>query len=212
MDSVDKSASPLEEEATQVGLEATAPESKSKPKTVLNNRGKLVSASNCIIEKETAKHREAFLAYANLGPDRSYRKTANQLKVSLKSIRNWAASFNWQERVAEFDKTIFDRLEEKAIDDATKRKLQSLAIVSEAKDKWLNDFRKGKIKPHTVRDLEVILNLEMKLLDIAPPPDTVVNVLITDAVAEKEASIKGDTAMEGTDEPQPKATSTGVLS
>lgn len=54
--------------------------------------------------KETAKSRQAFDVYLNLGPNRSHVKVAEKLgKKGLKRIAEWSSKFNWVQRAAEFD-------------------------------------------------------------------------------------------------------------
>jgi len=51
------------------------------------------------IKQETAQHQQAFEYWANLGPMRTYATVGAYYHVSALTIRNWALSFHWKERL-----------------------------------------------------------------------------------------------------------------
>lgn len=52
---------------------------------------------------EGVKPWEAFVIYRDMGPDRSIRKVAQQLKKSSTIIGRWSSEWDWQERVAAWE-------------------------------------------------------------------------------------------------------------
>lgn len=55
------------------------------------------------LEKETQRHSTAFAYYLQLGGERSYAKVADKFGFSETSVRKWAQSFDWEQRVLEAD-------------------------------------------------------------------------------------------------------------
>ena len=53
--------------------------------------------------KETQRHSTAFAYYLQLIGKRSYAEVARKFGVSETSVRKWAQSFSWEQRVREAD-------------------------------------------------------------------------------------------------------------
>lgn len=56
-----------------------------------------------MIQKESQRHSTAFAHYLQLGGERSYAEVARRFGFSETSVRKWAKSFNWEQRVTEAD-------------------------------------------------------------------------------------------------------------
>lgn len=56
-----------------------------------------------LIAYENQRHSTAFAYYLQLGGQRSYGRVAARFGVSDTSVRKWARSFNWEQRVLEAD-------------------------------------------------------------------------------------------------------------
>lgn len=54
-----------------------------------------------MVRTEQDRHRQAFEAYRDLGPIRSYKAVAEQIGVSDRTIRLWAKTFHWRDRLAQ---------------------------------------------------------------------------------------------------------------
>jgi hypothetical protein len=61
---------------------------------------------------ESSKAFSAFMAYFNLGPNRSFADTAEGTYVPLSTIKFWANRFDWKRRVQSHDARVMQRLAE----------------------------------------------------------------------------------------------------
>jgi hypothetical protein len=55
------------------------------------------------LEKESSKAFAAFLAFRDLGPERTYEKVARKLQKSAPLIARWGKRHNWHHRAADWD-------------------------------------------------------------------------------------------------------------
>src|SRR5229473_5742691 len=55
------------------------------------------------MEGETHRAYSAFIAYRDIGSDRTIQKAADLLQKSGSVLRRWAVKFNWRTRAADFD-------------------------------------------------------------------------------------------------------------
>ena len=129
---------------------------------------------------EQENHRKAFEMYFALGEKRSYRQIAQQLGVSLPTIKLWARSFSWQRRIAERDaegaRRMADRtLQETATDQQRNRKLLNLAL-----SKLARAVLDGSVKMN-LSDLDRLIRLQTFLDERrdekSERPETVTDVL-----------------------------------
>jgi len=67
-----------------------------------------------VLKHESRRHVDAYAYYLQLGGKRSYAKVAEKFGFSETSVRKWAKSFGWKERIAEADKKANDVQYEKA--------------------------------------------------------------------------------------------------
>jgi hypothetical protein len=61
------------------------------------------SAATRLLAKERAHHARAFEHYYGLGEQRSYDRVAAEFSVAASTVKLWARSFGWQDRVKERD-------------------------------------------------------------------------------------------------------------
>lgn len=106
-----------------------------------------------IIKQETLRHKEAFEIYYTLGHKRSYKRTALKMSVSPQSIRAWAISFNWKERVILRDNRIGNKLEKATEDAVTGEKKQLLAILLKSLADVIDENRELKVAITNQQDL-----------------------------------------------------------
>lgn len=68
------------------------------------------------IQKETKRHADAFAYYLRLGRGRrSYIEVARKFQVSHTTVAKWSKSFNWLDKVKEYDKKIIEETKKKAV-------------------------------------------------------------------------------------------------
>ena len=67
---------------------------------------------------ESAKAFEAFAIYRDMGVERSVRKVTQRLNKSLTLIGKWSSRYNWPERARAYDRDVYKRQRQNAIDKA----------------------------------------------------------------------------------------------
>jgi hypothetical protein len=112
------------------------------------------------IQKE--RHKQAFKHYCRLGPKRSYRRVAEEMKVSVSTIKNWSRYFDWPRLVEEWDakytKKIAERVDEEFADGLERElKLLSLILASGAKD--LAEGRSKSTPSNMLKAIETVIRL-----------------------------------------------------
>lgn len=128
--------------------------------------------------KETLRHRKAFEYYYSLGSKRSYPQVASLFTVSLTSVKKWAKSFKWQQRVRDRDIKNANKLEEKTDETILEAKLKYLTIIQDTLQKYETALQSGEIKINSVKDLATLANLEMSLREEeVPEDDKTVNII-----------------------------------
>lgn len=128
--------------------------------------------------EETLRHREAFEFYYALGSNRSYPQVASQFTISLTSVKKWAKSFKWQDRVKERDIKNTRKLEEKTDETIIQAKSKYLAIIQNTLYKYEVALQSGDIKINNVKDLATLANLEMSLREEeVPEEDKTINII-----------------------------------
>jgi len=124
------------------------------------------------IRNEKGGAKQAFEIYFGLGAKRSYQKVADQLGVSKSTIKNWATSFAWRQRLEE---RIAARQAspmpngEKAVPGHI---AQYLKVVEAAEALCLRQLTEGKVKP-TVRELIRLIEARLDcegMTDAEPNP------------------------------------------
>jgi len=113
--------------------------------------------------EETLRHREAFEYYYGLGDGRSYPQVASRFTVSLTSVKKWAKSFNWRERVRDRDMENAQKLEEQTNETILHTKSKYLHIIQSTLQRYEEALQSGDIKITSVKDLATLANLEMSL-------------------------------------------------
>lgn len=128
--------------------------------------------------QEKLRHREAFEYYYSLGSSRSYPQVASQFTVSLTSVKKWAKSFNWQERVLDRDMKNARKLEKQTDETLLETKAKYLTIIQDTLQKYESALQSGDIKISSVKDLATLANLEMSLREEeVPEEDKTVNII-----------------------------------
>ena len=113
---------------------------------------------------EQERHKAAFERYYGFGFRRSYRKLADQLGVSLSTVKLWARSFGWQSRISQRDaqaarKAADNALQSDSTDIRRNQKIVEMALVRLAKA-----IADGNVKMQ-LSDLDRLLNLRAFLED-----------------------------------------------
>lgn len=91
-----------------------------------------------VLQRESSRHSTAYAYFLQLGAKRSYPQVARQFSVSATSVKKWARSFHWEERVREAD---------------TKANAEQIGRATETYAQTIEDFR--SLKYRTFADLQV---------------------------------------------------------
>jgi len=91
-----------------------------------------------VAKTEQEHHRRAFEVYCSLGARRSYRRVAEQLGVSVSSVKAWARQGKWQQRLQEREAEIAQQSAGKSVESAITdlaqlRKITRLGLMRVAK-------------------------------------------------------------------------------
>ena len=113
--------------------------------------------------KEQAHHIKAFEYYYSLGESRSLEQVAEELKVSLASVKLWSSSFGWLQRVQEREAEVARTLASKAISEAMANRARNKQLIRMALLQLAKALADGKIKMNLL-DLVKLIQLE-ELLD-----------------------------------------------
>lgn len=128
---------------------------------------------------ETLRHQQAFEYYYSLGHERSYPQVASEFTVSLTSIKKWAKTFKWQQRVQERDINNAQILEEKTDTKMVDARSKYLLVIQATLYHFMKALKSGNIRINSVKDLETLAKLELLLREgEAPSKDEIVNIII----------------------------------
>jgi transposase len=110
-----------------------------------------------LVQIEQEHHSQAFEAYHQLGPKRSHKAVAEQLGVSVASVKNWSRSFRWQERIAERDAQIARKM-------ASRNRLVRLESFLREEPESRQEVIIHDLKNKSDQELRDILKQEIALL------------------------------------------------
>lgn len=143
--------------------------------------------------KETPKQRGAFLAYFDLGGERSldklhqiFTEQAPKTAITLRTLKEWSRKFRWVDKVEVMDIEAADKAEKMAVKKATMKKSQILSFTKNVMIKCNEALLDGTIvpTPNDFRRMWEIYRKEMGLdqagTDVVPT--TVYNVEINQRI------------------------------
>lgn len=116
------------------------------------------------IKQEQRKHKEAFEMYYVMGDDRSMRKLAKALNISLTTINNWAQSFDWTSRIEVRDSAIGKELERKTNETVVEMKAKYHTFLKGLIARAIEDFKNKHLGIEDVDDLIKVMKLDLELL------------------------------------------------
>jgi hypothetical protein len=117
-----------------------------------------------LLAKEQAHHLRAFEHYYALGEQRSYERVAAEFSVAPSTVKLWARSFGWQDRVRERDIGIAREVADRTVTGEVDRRERSLQIVHMALVQLAKAIAEGDIRM-TLADLDKLIRLEAFLSD-----------------------------------------------
>jgi transposase len=129
-----------------------------------------------LVQIEREHQSRAFEVYYELGPKRSHKAVAEQLGVSVASVKNWSRSFRWRERIAERDAKIARQLASRNFTDEVSRRERSVRIVELALIRLAKSISQGDVRM-SLSDLDKLVRLEFFLRD---EPDSRQEIILQD--------------------------------
>ncbi len=121
-------------------------------------------AKTRLVHTEREHHKQAFETYYALGLKRSHRAVANELGVSVSTIKSWSRSFRWRERIAERDAQVARAVANRSINDEVDHRERNLKIVQMSLARIAKAIVDRDVKM-TLSDLDKLIRLEAFLRD-----------------------------------------------
>ena len=112
-----------------------------------------------LLAKEQPHHQRAFEHYYGLGEQRSYERVATELGVAPSTVKLWARSFGWRDRLRERDLEVAREVADRTLTDEVSRRERSLQIVHLAMVQLAKAIAEGEVKM-TLADLDKLIRLE----------------------------------------------------
>lgn len=145
-----------------------------------------MSAGTRLLAKEQQHHMRAFEHYYSLGEQRSYERVASEFSVAASTVKLWARSFGWQERVRERDIEIAREVADRTVTGEIDRRERSLQIVHMALVQLAKAIAEGDIRM-TLADLDKLIRLEAFLSD---EPESRYELLIGDLAGKTDKELR----------------------
>jgi hypothetical protein len=117
-----------------------------------------------LLAKEQPHHLRAFEHYYGLGEQRSYERVTAEFSVASSTVKLWARSFGWQDRIRERDLEIARDVAGRTMREEVTRRERSLQIVHMAMVQLAKAIAEGDLRM-TLSDLDKLIRLEAFLSD-----------------------------------------------
>ena len=117
---------------------------------------------------EQEHHKKAFIVYYELGEKRSVKQVAEQIGVSLSTVKLWSRSFGWQQRVRERDAEVARQVADRTLKSDVDESERNIKIVRLAMVRLARAIADGKVRMQ-LSDLDRLIRLQ-SLLEGQPDP------------------------------------------
>jgi len=108
------------------------------------------------------RHQLAFEAYAAMGAKRSYKAVAGQFGVALSTVKGWAKTGQWNQRLAEREAREARLLADRSLQEGITETERNLKIVRMTLVKLAKDIHEGRVKG-VISDVDRLVRLEEHL-------------------------------------------------
>lgn len=123
-----------------------------------------MSSGTRLLAKEQPHHLRAFEHYYGLGEQRSYERIAAELSVAPSTVKLWARSFSWRQRLRERDLDVAREVAGRSMTEEVSRRERSIQIVHLAMVQLAKAIAEGEVRM-TLADLDKLIRLEAFLSD-----------------------------------------------
>jgi hypothetical protein len=142
--------------------------------------------STRLLAKQQSHHLRAFEHYRGLGEQRSYERVAAEFAVASSTVKLWARSFRWQDRIRERDLEIARDVAGKTRIGEVTRRERSLQIVHMAMVQLAKAIAEGDMRM-TLADLDRLIRLEAFLCD---EPESRHEVVLSDLREKTDSELR----------------------
>ena len=116
-------------------------------------------AKTDLLQTEQEHHKRAFELYCSLEGKRSYDKVAAAMQVASSTVRLWARSFHWQQRLREREAEIARRVADQTLQSQVDERGRRRKIVHMALMKLAKGIADGSVRMQ-LGDLEHLIRLQ----------------------------------------------------
>jgi tetratricopeptide (TPR) repeat protein len=117
--------------------------------------------------EEKGKHLQAFERYYALGIKRTIPQLAKDLGISEPTLKRWAKAFNWNKRVDQKDRLVFEKMQKENAEEFEKAIIFYQKSIRELiKRDFIEPLKRGGELPFEIKsakDLEVLMKLDVLL-------------------------------------------------
>jgi hypothetical protein len=145
-----------------------------------------------LVQIEREHHSQAFEVYHRLGAKRSHKAVADQLGVSVASVKSWSRSFRWQQRIAEREAQVAREMASRNLHDEVSRRERSVRIVELALVRLAKSISQGDVRM-SLSDLDKLVRLESFLRD---EPDSRQEIILQDLKDKTDEELRDITRQE----------------
>jgi hypothetical protein len=139
-----------------------------------------------LLAKEQPHHLRAFEHYYGLGEQRSYERVAAEFSVASSTVKLWARSFGWHDRIRERDLEIARDVAGRTMSGEVTRRERSLQIVHMAMVQLAKAIAEGDMRM-TLSDLDKLIRLEAFLSD---EPESRHELVLNDLKAKSDSELR----------------------
>lgn len=114
---------------------------------------------------QPGRQQQAFELYLSMRPRRSYRRVADQMGVSVSTVKAWSKQNHWRQRIMEREVDESRKLADQVENDADAKSARSLKVVNMAILKIAKAIAEGRVKA-SMGDLDRMVRLEERLTGV----------------------------------------------
>lgn len=129
-----------------------------------------------LIKTETLEMREMFEYYYSMGKERSFVKVCQKYNISETSIKRYAKSFSWVQRVEQRDLANATELEKRTNETVVNSKAMYRELIKDLTDDFAQRVRDGKMKINSVKQFVELVQLDLDLMGVGDDDDDTDNV------------------------------------
>ena len=116
-------------------------------------------------KRESEEQNNAFIAYYQMGDNRSLDALAKLLKKPRSTLSRWSTDFEWQRRVAELEYSVAKATETQMKKSIVQDRMAYRSLIKRAIQSFADQLDYTDLKVTSVKDLERLMQLDFILMD-----------------------------------------------